>query len=469
MAEVYAGFSEYTDHQVGRIVDYLEQSGQLENTIIFYCADNGASGEGSPNGSVNENKIFNTYPDKIEDNLPLIDELGTPNTYNHYPTGWAVAFSTPYRMFKRYTYQGGVCDPLVIHWPAGIKAKGEVRHQYHHATDIVPTILECCGVKMPQFVNGAQQTPLPGVSMKYSFDAAPDAPTQKVSQYYEMFGSRGIWHQGWKAVTEHGPMAGMGNFVNDRWQLFHTDEDRSEAHDLADQHPDKVEELKGVWFAEAGKYNVLPLNSYPMSGEGVIEFFSRQYHVAVPKTGRYVYYPGTLEVPEHSAANTHVSSFKVFAEVETTAESEGVIFAQGCRFAGHSLFIEGGKLYYVYNFLGIGEEQTWVADLPAPGKHIFGIDFSREGVDDEHQPYGTTKLYVDDQQVAEGPMRVTAIQFTLCGEGLTIGYDGGDAVSKRYKPTFPFTGGNIVQVIFDVADEAYTDVEARLASLMARD
>jgi arylsulfatase A-like enzyme len=468
MAEVYAGFSEYTDAQVGRIVDYLEQSGQLDNTIIFYCADNGASGEGSPNGSVNENKIFNTFPDRIEDNLPLKDKLGSPETYNHYPTGWAVAFSTPYRMFKRYTYQGGVCDPLVIHWPKGIQAKGEVRHQYHHCTDIVPTILDCCGVEMPRFVNNAQQTPLPGVSMRYSFDDT-DAPTQKVTQYYEMLGARGIWHDGWKAVTEHGPMSGGGGFEQDRWQLFHTDEDRSEAHDVADKFPNKVEELKGVWYAEAGKYNVLPLNSYPMSGEGVIEFFSRQYHVAVPKTGKYTYYPGTLEVPEHSAANTHVGSWRILAEVDLTADSQGVIFAQGSRFGGHALFINGGKLTYVYNFLGVGEEQTWSVDVPEPGRHILGLDFTREFVDEDHQPNGTTRLYIDEQEVAEGPMRVTAMQFSLCGEGLCIGYDGGDAVSTQYKPTFPFTGGDIIQVVFDVSPETYIDAEAQLAAVMARD
>ncbi len=222
MAEVYAGFSEYTDAQVGRIVDYLEESGQLDNTIILYCADNGASGEGSPNGSVNENKFFNAWPDTIEDNLAELDELGSPATYNHYPTGWAVAFSTPYRMFKRYSYQGGLCDPLVIHWPAGIEAKGEVRQQYHHVTDVVPTILDCCGVEMPDVVDGYEQTPLPGVSMRYSFDAA-DAPTQKETQYYEMLGTRGIWHQGWKAVAEHGPVPlNLGKFDEDRWQLFHT-------------------------------------------------------------------------------------------------------------------------------------------------------------------------------------------------------------------------------------------------------
>ena len=181
----------------------------------------------------------------------MIDQIGSPDTYNHYPSGWATAFSAPYRMFKRYVYQGGVCDPLVIHWPAGIKAKGEVRHQYHHSTDIVPTILEVCGVEMPDIYNGVAQNPLSGVSMRYSFDAA-DAPTQKHTQYYEMFGNRGIWHDGWKAVTEHGPVSGISNFENDRWQLFHTDEDRSEAHDVADQHPEKLAELKALWIAGGG-------------------------------------------------------------------------------------------------------------------------------------------------------------------------------------------------------------------------
>ncbi len=257
MAEVYAGFSEYTDHQVGRIVDYLEESGQLENTLIFYCADNGASAEGTPNGSVNENKFFNEWPDDLSENLAMIDVLGGPETYNHYPTGWAFAFSTPFRMFKRYSYQGGVCDPMVIHWPKGIEAKGEVRHQYHHAIDVVPTILEACGLELPEFVNGYEQTPIAGVSMKYSFDAAPDAPSAKQTQYYAMLGTRGIWHEGWKAVAEHGPTSGIGHFDQDRWQLFHTDVDRAEAHDLADEHPEKLQELIDVWFAEAGKYDVL--------------------------------------------------------------------------------------------------------------------------------------------------------------------------------------------------------------------
>jgi arylsulfatase A-like enzyme len=247
MAEVYAGMSEYTDAQVGRIIDYLAETGQLDNTLVIYCADNGASGEGSPKGSTNECKFFNAWPDDLKENLEAIDRLGSPDTYNHYPTGWAVAFSTPFRMFKRYSnYSGGTCDPLVISWPKGIKARGELRDQYHHCTDIVPTILECCGVAPPKVLLGVKQSPLPGVSLAYSFDK-PKAKTRKQTQYYELLGTRGIWHKGWKAATEHGPLPlDRGHFEQDTWQLYHTDVDRSEAIDLAAKHPDKLKELVGL-------------------------------------------------------------------------------------------------------------------------------------------------------------------------------------------------------------------------------
>jgi arylsulfatase A-like enzyme len=463
-AEVYAGFSEYTDHQVGRIVDYLEESGQLDNTLILYCADNGASGEGSPNGSVNENKFFNAWPDTVEDNLPFIDQLGGPETYNHYPTGWAVAFSTPYRMFKRYSYQGGVCDPLVVHWPAGIAARGEVRGQYHHCTDIVPTILDCCGVEMPDVVGGVKQTPLPGVSMRYSFDDG-GAPTRKEKQYYEMLGTRGIWHQGWKAVAEHGPVPlNRGRFGEDRWQLFHTDEDRSEAHDLAGEHPEKLEQLEALWLEEAKRYDVLPLNDL-----GIIEFRSLEYRIAVPESGRYTYYPGTAEVPQASTANTLNVSYRILAEVEFTPDSEGVIVAQGSRFGGFSLFVKEGRLRYAYNFLGIPPEQTLSAEVPSSGLHVVGVEFTKERSGEHNEPHGPMKLWVDDEVVDEAEMRTIMSRYSLCGEGLCIGYDGGDAVSSAYKPKFEFTGGRIVKVVFDVADDAYIDVERQLAAAMARD
>ena len=464
MAEVYAAFSEYTDVQIGRLIDYLEESGQLDNTLIIYCADNGASGEGSPNGSVNENRFFNGYPDDIQSNLAMIDKLGSPDTYNHYPTGWAVAFSTPYRMFKRYSqYAGGTCDPLVIHWPKGIKAKGEFRHQYHHCTDIVPTILDCCGVAFPDEVDGVKQEPLAGVSMRYSFDNA-NAPTTKDTQYYEMLSTRGVWHKGWKASAEHGPLTNTGNFQNDRWQLFHVDEDRAEAHDLADKHPGKVKELAALWLAEAKRYNVLPLNDY-----SVVGIHSLEFKAAEPKSGRYIYYPGTTEVPEASAARTLGNSFKILAEVEFTGTSQGVICSQGSRFGGYSMFVKNGKVTFVYNFLGIPPEQRLTCDAPQIGTHIIGVEFIKDRIGESNEALGKMTLYLDENVVDSGSFRVQTGHYALAGEGLAIGYDSGDAVSSAYKPRFPFAGGRIVKVIYDVAEDIYLDLERKLAAAMARD
>ena len=314
MAEVYAGFSEYTDAQVGRIIDYLEESGQLDNTLIIYCADNGASGEGSPNGSVNENKFFNGYPDEIEENLAMLDELGSPETYNHYPTGWAMAFSTPFRMFKRYSYQGGVCDPLVIHWPKGIKAQGRgARPVPPRASTSSRRSSSAAGSSCPRPCNGYEQTPLPGVSMRYTFDDA-DAPTTKETQYYAMLGTRGIWHDGWKAVAVHGPIGGIGNFDKDAWELFHTDEDRSEAHDLAEQHPEKLKELVNLWFAEAGKYDVLPLDDRLPSRSSTSRARRRS-----PPAGRVHLLSGhDRGARVRARSNVRGRSFKILAEVELT-------------------------------------------------------------------------------------------------------------------------------------------------------
>ncbi len=427
MAEVYAAFSEYTDAQIGRLIDYLEESGQLENTLIFYCADNGASGEGSPNGSVNENRFFNGYPDDIESNLAMLDALGSPDTYNHYPTGWAVAFSTPYRMFKRYSqYAGGTADPMVIHWPKGFTARGELRHQYHHCTDIVPTILECCGLTMPDVVDGVKQTPLPGVSMRYSFDNAT-AETRKQTQYYEMLSTRGIWHRGWKASTEHGPMIDTGRFDQDRWQLFHAEVDRAEANDLASKYPEKLKELQAVWLAEAKKNNVLPLNDY-----GIVGIHELEYKVAPPANGRYVYYPGTTEIPEASAARTLGVSFTILAEVEFAPDTRGVIVSQGSRFGGYTLFVKDGQLTFVYNFLGIPPEQKLSCPAPTSGRHVVGVEFRKESVGETHEVLGMMTLHVDQQAAASGIFRTQSGHYALAGEGLAIGYDSGDRISAEY-------------------------------------
>ena len=465
MAEVYAAFSEYTDVQIGRLIDYLEESGQLDNTLVIYCADNGASGEGSPNGSVNENRFFNGYPDDMESNMAMIDKLGSPDTYNHYPTGWAVAFSTPYKMFKRYaSFAGGTCDPLVIHWPAGIRARGELRHQYHHCTDIVPTILECCGVPMPEEIDRVKQAPLAGVSMKYSFDDA-DAATTKETQYYEMTGTRGIWHKGWKAAAEHGPLpSDQGNFDRDNWQLFNTDDDRAEAHDLSAKHPETLKALQELWFEEARKNNVLPLIDL-----GIVAFHAAEFHAAPLKSGRYTYYPGTTEVPEASSARTLGASFKALAEVDFTASTEGVIFAQGSRFGGYSLFVKEGKLVFAYNFLGIPPEQQLRCDAPKSGKHIVGVEFAKAGVGQFAEAQGKMTLFVDDKPVAEGDFRTQSGHYALAGEGLAVGRDSGDPVSSEYGSAFNFSGGTIEKVVFDIAEDHYIDVERKMAAALARD
>ena len=465
MAEVFAGFSEYTDVQVGRIIDYLEQTGQLENTLIFYCADNGASGEGTPNGSVNENKFFNGYPDSLEENLEYYDQLGGPETYNHYPTGWAAAFSTPFQMFKRYAqYSGGTCDPMVIHWPKGIKAKGEMRHQYHHSTDVVPTILEVVGLEMPEVYRGVDQYPVNGVSMRYSFDSA-QAPTKKERQYYAMLGTRGIWEDGWKASAVHAPISGQGHFDEDRWELYHVDSDRAESRNLAAEHPEKLQELIKVWFAEADANFVLPLDD-----RTAVEQLGLARPQAEPPRSRYIYYPDTAPVPEGAAVNVRGRSYKILADVEVTKDSEGVIFAHGSRFGGHTLFIKDHKLHYVYNFLGIKPEQTFVSPELKPGKLTLGVEFIREGAGEHGESLGTAKLYVGDQVVAEGPMRAQVGKFTLSGDGLCVGFDSADPVSRSYPPGgYAYTGGEILGVGIDVGDDVYLDLEREAAAAYARD
>jgi len=454
LMEVYAGFSEYTDVQVGRIIDYLEQSGQLENTMVLYAADNGASGEGSPSGSVNECKFFNNYPDELSENMKLIDKLGGPDTYEHYPTGWAAATSAPFKMFKRYSeYSGGTCDPLVISWPKGIKARGEVRQQYHHSTDIVPTILEACGVEMPKVHKGAEQYPLSGVSMKYTFDDAK-APTQKETQYYAMLGTRAIWHKGWKAVAMHVPITGQGNFDKDKWELYHTDEDRSEINNLADKYPEKVEELVKLWFKEAETNLVLPLDDRTAR-----ELFAIERPAEEEARERYIYYPGTSSIPESVAVNVRGRSFKILADVELTNDSSGVIFAHGSRFGGHSLFIKDKKLFYVYNFLGIKPEQKFISGELKPGKYTLGMEFIREGAGKYQESIGKTKLYVNEKVVAEGPMKTQPGKFTLCGDGLCVGFDSADAVSEEYKGSNPFKGGTIKFVGVTHEKAQYLDLE----------
>ena len=472
MAEVYAGFASYTDHQIGRIVDYLEKTGELDNTIIVVISDNGASGEGGPNGSVNENKFFNGMPDDIHENQQYVELLGSPDTYNHYAVGWAMAFNTPFKMWKRYSYNGGICDPLIVHWPAGITSKGEVRHQYTHCSDVVPTIYECLGIELPDEVKGYKQWDLEGTSFKASFDDG-EAPS-KETQYYSMLGTRGIWHKGWKADTVH-PAApsDWSHFTQDRWELYNTEEDRSECHDLAAAHPDKLDELKSLWFHEAGKYFGLPLED-----RGAIELITLPRPQMTQPRDRYIYYPGTLEVPEAVAVNVRGRSFQIAAEVELTKDASGVIFSHGSKFGGHALYIKDGKLKYVYNYLGM-EEQVLVADADLPLGHcVVGLEFTKAGIraingsPAPNQCFGSARLHINDKTVAElAELHTQVGKFALCGEGLNVGRDGSGAVTSDYPGPMPwsFTGGVIDRVIVDVSGDSYNDLELEVIGVMKRD
>ncbi|MEX0655279.1 MAG: arylsulfatase [Phycisphaeraceae bacterium] len=464
MAEVYAGFVDYTDAQIGRLLDYLEESGQFENTIIVVVSDNGASGEGGPTGSVNENKFFNGIPDSLEENLKLIDELGSEKTYNHYSTGWATAFCTPFKMYKRYAgYEGGTADPLIVAWPKGIAGRGEVRHQYLHAIDIVPTLYDCLGIEPPATVNGYTQSPIEGASFRASFDDA-EAPAPRDTQFYSMLGSRGIWHSGWHAATVHPAIAGWSNFAKDRWELYHLESDRNQLHDLADQHPDVLEQLKNLWFYEAGQYQGLPLDD-----RTPVEILTAARPEAGKPREHFVYYPNTAAVPESVAADIRGRAYNIVADmVIQTPEAEGVLLSMGSRFGGHALYIKDRRLHYVYNWLG-EDIQHLVSDQELPtGEQRLGVRFRP---DDKEGPsaVGEAVLYFDGQSVGSARIRTQPGYFGLSGGGLTVGRSEGQPVTGDYETPFAFRGGILKHVLVDVSGERYRDLVKEAEAMLARD
>ena len=467
MAEVYAGFLSHADDQIGRLLAHLEDTGQLENTLIFVVSDNGASGEGGPNGSVNEMKFMNGVADDIASNLAMIDDLGGPKTYNHYPNGWAMAFNTPFKMWKRYEFNGGTADPCVVSWPAGIKARGEIREQYHHAVDLVPTVLDVLGVEAPESIKGYTQSHFDGVSMRYSFDA-PKAPSERQTQFYSMLGSRGIYHDGWKAVTTHPTIAGWSNFNDDVWELYHTEVDRSELHNLAVEHPDKVREMVNLWYSEAGANE-----GFPLDDRSALEIFiAKRPQLSAPRI-RYVYFPNHAEVPEAQAVVIRGRSFVIGAVVDLpTAGANGVLFAQGSRFGGHSLYVKHNRLHYVNSFIGMFEQKIEATEeLPIGKNLILSASFEKDGEDPPHVPTGILTLYYGDKKVGEGRIKTQPGGYMIAGEGLAVGRDVGDPVTQDYvgEAPFRFTGGTINRVAVDVSGEPYIDMEREAVAMLMRE
>jgi arylsulfatase A-like enzyme len=465
MAEVYAGFVSYTDDQIGRLIDYLEESGQLDSTIVVVVSDNGSSGEGGTNGSFNELKFFNNVPDTIEANLERLDELGGPTSYNHYNTGWAWAFDTPFPYWKRFAgYEGGVADPLIVAWPDGIATRGEVRHQYVHAVDVVPTLYELLGVDPPDVLKGWTQSPIEGESFAASL-ADPGASGRE-TQFYSMLGMRALYHQGWLATTLHPPLSGWGNFDRDEWELYDLGTDRSQTRNVAGQHPERLEELKGLWFYYAGIYKGLPLDD--RSAREILT--SPRPQPSEPRD-RYVYYPDTAEVPESVGVNIRRRSYTIAAGVRLdTPEAEGVLFAHGGVAGGHSLYLKDGRLHYVYNWLGERIETISSPDPIPTGHHVLSAEFDKTGDDpDTYSATGTLTLYVDTEAVAAGEIMTQPGNFSLVGDGICVGRDSGSAVTADYIAPFAFAGGAIERVIVDVSGEHYVDHEKEVLAYLARD
>jgi len=397
----------------------------------------------------------------------MIDELGGTKTYNHYPNGWAMAFNTPFKMWKRYEFNGGTADPCIISWPSGTAGQGEIRHQYHHAVDIVPTILDVLGVEAPETIKGHVQSRLDGVSMRYSVDD-PSAPSARKTQFYSMLGSRGIWHDGWKAVTTHPTLSGWSDFNDDTWELYHTDADRAELHDLAAEHPEKVRELVNLWYAEAGANDAFPLDD-----RSPLEIIlTPRPQLASPRE-RYTYFPDTAEVPEAQAVNIRNRSFTIGALVDIpTPGAAGVLFAHGSRFGGHALYVKDNRLHYVNNFVGMMEQKIdGTQDVPTGQNLILSASFDKDGEDPPHVSTGILSLYHGDQKVAEGRIKTQPGQFMFAGEGLCVGRDSGEAVTSDYPNGSPhrFTGGTIKRVAVDVSGDPYVDLEREAQAMLMRE
>jgi arylsulfatase len=472
--EVYAGYLEHTDHHVGRLVDALEELGVLDDTLVFYIiGDNGASAEGTVNGTFNENFTFNGMGqlETAEFVAERIEEFGTPTAYNHYSVGWAHAMDTPYQWTKQVaSHWGGTRNGTIVRWPRGMAARGGIRQQFHHVIDVAPTILEAAGIPQPDRVDGVEQRPMEGVSMGYTFDAA-DAPGRHETQYFEMFCNRGIYHEGWTAVTRHSTpwvMEPLPPLDQDRWELYDTATDWSQARDLAAEQPERLAELQERWLDEARKYNVLPLD------DRRIERFDPG--LAGRPTlvhGNTATYPGSMgRLSENSVPNVKNKSHAVTAEVTVADDrASGVIMAQGGAFGGWCLYLKGGRPVYCYNLLGIRQTKVEGDAAVRAGTHQVRMEFAYDG--GGMAKGGTASLYVDGAKVGEGRVEVTAPLVFSGDETADIGRDTASPVSDDYRGESSVFTGSVAWVRIDLGEDAadadhYISLEERLQVLLAR-
>jgi arylsulfatase A-like enzyme len=455
--EVYAGFLEYADHHVGRLLDSLEKLGVLDDTLVYYIiGDNGASAEGTLNGTYNEMINFNGAAalETPEFLTERIDKLGGPESYNHFAVGWAHAMNTPYQWTKQVaSHWGGTRNGTIVHWPKGIKAKGEQRTQFSHVIDVAPTILEAAGLPQPLSVEGIHQQPIEGVSMLYSFDDAKAAERHE-TQYFEMFGNRGIYHKGWTAVTRHTtPWLLVGEtvaaFDDDVWELYDTNTDWSQAHNLAKEMPDKLHHLQRLWLIEATRYNVLPLD------DRVAERMNPDLagRPVLIKGKRQILFGGMGRLSENSVVSVKNKSHSVTAVLEVPdSDARGVIIAQGGNIGGWTLYVKDGKPKYCYNLLGIQYFYVEGGSALPPGEHQLRMEFKYDG--GGLGKGGTAALYVDGKKVGEGRVAATAAMIFSADDGLDIGTDTGSPVSGDYGPRGNEFTGRVKGVEITISDAA---------------
>ncbi len=452
--EVFAGFGEYADTEIGRLIQAIDGTGQLDNTLIFYVVgDNGASAEGGMSGLYNEMTYFNGVRETVPEILKHYDELGGPTTYPHYAAGWAVAGDSPFAWTKQVASSyGGTRNGLVIHWPKGFAGKGELRSQWHHVIDLAPTILEAAGLPEPKSVDGTPQTPIEGVSMAYTFKDAK-APSKHTTQYFEIFGNRSIYQDGWLAGTVHRAaweFKPRTTMENDTWELYDTRSDFSLANDLAAKNPEKLKELQALFLTEAGKYSVLPLDDRTL--ERLNAALVGRPDLMAGRTTLTVH-QGMLGMSENVFINTKNRSHTLTAELG----ANGVILAQAGRFGGWSLYVKDRKPAYTYNYLGL-KQYTVAATQPlAPGKATLRFEFAYDG--GGVGKGGTGMLFVDGKSVATGRIDNTQCCIFSADEGADVGADEGTAVSSSYKVPFEFTG-KIASVTIELKEQKSADAGA---------
>ncbi len=423
LQQAYAGFMEHADAQIGRLVAFLERTGRLDNTMIVLLSDNGASVDCGPQGTSNVLRWFNHMPDALEHNLADLERIGGPDSFTNYPWGWAQASNTPLKLYKTYTHGGGVRDPLIVHWPQGVRARGDIRHQFHHAVDLAPTVLEVCGIEAPESFKGVPQMPVHGTSWAYTFDA-PDAPTRKSVQYFEMYGHRAIWHGGWKAVTNHPTGA---SFEAESWELYHLDSDFAEARDLAAEQPGKLREMVERWWAEAGRYDVQPLDD-----RRDILFKAKPKPDSVRAPSHFVYYPPISPIPAEAAPLTQDVSHRIEVQVRRKPGDEGVLLGFGNAHCGYVLYVRNDRLYYGYNYCG--DETIIASDIHVPtGKSLLAFAFEKTG-----PLAGRAWLEIDGHRSAAVQMPRTLLRISL--QPMLVGRSGLPAVVSTYEGAFPFTG-----------------------------